>query len=340
MKHVELTKKMRIAIAGTVGLVSINAIIFSLLFVETGEFFDRAQKTALETDTLEPFPVGVDAVAKAISEQPSIEAYLNDHLAQYVNERPEERGVWHTMAASVIESNWFQRLASPNSRVIVIWAGDRYETVVDNFGDILQWSTNERELFTALVQESIPQFIEGKFFPDHYVMHAGATPQEAATEVLDNFDTHVARRYTPEVAAKVPLGDTLTIASLIEREARDFTDMREISGVIWNRLFIDMPLQLDASLQYVRGSRSWEPKWWPLPRPADKFIDSPYNTYQNAGLPPTAISNPSPAAILAALNPRKTNCLYYFHDETGDFYCSETYEEHVEKLQEVFGQGQ
>ena len=82
-------------------------------------------------------------------------------------------------------------------------------------------------------------------------------------------------RYTDEIKLQVPLENALVIASLLEREAHDFTDMRYISGVIWNRLFIDMPLQLDATLQYARGSRTSESRWWPKIVPRDKFIESP-----------------------------------------------------------------
>jgi UPF0755 protein len=100
-----------------------------------------------------------------------------------------------------------------------------------------------------------------------------------------------------------------------------------------------MPLQLDATLQYVRGSNPYEARWWPVPRPRDKFLDSPFNTYKNTGLPPAPIANPSAEAVLAALNPRSTDCLFYFHADDGAYYCSKTYDEHVRKLRDVFGRG-
>jgi UPF0755 protein len=151
------------------------------------------------------------------------------------------------------------------------------------------------------------------------------------------FTDSVLNRYTEEIEHTVPLADALIIASLIEREASDFQNMREISGVIWNRLFIDMPLQLDASLQYVKADNPYEPNWWPRVRPDDKFIDSDFNTYQNTGLPPEPIANPSVEAIVAALNPIATKCLFYFHSRSREYYCSETYAEHKEKLKEVYG---
>ena len=144
--------------------------------------------------------------------------------------------------------------------------------------------------------------------------------------------------FPEEIAEKVPLEDALAIASLLEREAYDFEDMRYISGIIWNRLFADMKLQLDATLQYAKGTKS-PSSWWPRVVPADKYIVSPYNTYAHEGLPPTPIANPSIDAIVAALNPRKTNCMFYFHDRQSNFHCAETYEEHVELLKQHYGRG-
>ena len=77
--------------------------------------------------------------------------------------------------------------------------------------------------------------------------------------------------------------------------------------------------------------------WWPNVLPADKYIKSPYNTYMYKGLPPSPIANPSVAAILAALNPVKTDCLYYFNDREGNFHCSSTYAEHVKLLKKYYG---
>jgi UPF0755 protein len=130
--------------------------------------------------------------------------------------------------------------------------------------------------------------------------------------------------------------DALTIASIIEREAGDESEMAVISGILWNRLFSDMRLQADTTLQYVRGTA--RNGWWPVPRPRDKYLKSTYNTYLNKGLPPGPIASPSVAALYAALNPEKTDCFFFFHSK-GTFTCSVTYEEHVKKLKKIYGRG-
>ena len=123
-------------------------------------------------------------------------------------------------------------------------------------------------------------------------MRKEALPGEVALLLVSQFEFEVLSRYGEDVKRVVPLIDTLTLASLLERESYDFNDMRQVAGVIWNRLFIDMKLQIDASLQYARGSIPTEPLWWPRVHPQDKYIDSPYNTYQNNGLPPAPIGKP------------------------------------------------
>ncbi len=165
-----------------------------------------------------------------------------------------------------------------------------------------------------------------------------AAPDVVIPLITDRFKNEVLSRYGSDVEDIVPLNEALTIASLLEREAYDFEDMRLIAGVIWNRLFIDMNLQIDATLQYAKGSEPTEP-WWPRVVPSDKYIASVYNNYKNSGLPPAPIANPSLDSILAALNPRKTDCMYYFHDRHAGFHCAKTYAEHVTLLKQYYGQG-
>lgn len=284
----------------------------------------------------EPFPVSVDPSTRTIVQEDLLNNGAFETLAL---EQEESNSLTSKLVAFLFKREWYQNLASPVSRILVIWPGERKEEVAKNIGDILRWDATQRTEFVRLVSLAEPTTTEGKFYPGQYVAHRGATPEEVASMIQEKFTTDVLNRYTPEVEAQVPIIDALTIASLLEREASDFENMREVSGVIWNRLFINMPLQLDATLQYVRGSKLSEKNWWPTPKPADKYLDSPYNTYAYKGLPPGPISSASAAAILAALNPYPTECLYYFHDDEGDYHCSVTYEEHVAKLKMQYGRG-
>ena len=282
------------------------------------------------------FPVSVNPSAKTISDISTVDTYYQDLIAQ---DDSQESSIWNQATAFLATFDWYQNLASPVTRIIVVWPGERKEEIAKNVGDVMRWNRAERLEFVGYIEELPPYFSEGSYLPGKYVSHRYATPADVALMLNNEFEKDILSRYTTEVATQVPLEDAIIIASLIEREASDFENMREVSGVIWNRLFIDMPLQLDATLQYVRGSNPYEPRWWPAVRPRDKFLDSPYNTYQNPGLPPTPIANPSPEAILAALNPVVTECLYYFHASDKSYHCSATYQEHVTKLRAMYGRG-
>jgi UPF0755 protein len=242
--------------------------------------------------------------------------------------------------AALAEHDWYQNLASPISRLLVIQSGERQEEITAHFAHIMGWTESETEVFRTRLKAEVPVLPDGKLYPGNYVVEKEADPETVAAVVADKFNTEVRSHYSSDIESVVPLKDTLILASLLEREAYDFEDMRYISGIIWNRLFIDMRLQIDATMQYAKASKLKNPgqnNWWPAPLPADKFIDSPYNTYKYAGLPPAPIANPSIDAIIAALNPRKTDCLFYFHDQKGKFYCSKTYEDHVALLKKVYG---
>lgn len=306
------------------------------LLLETKQFvFNQVEENTVAEIESGPFPVSVDPATKTMNQVDLLQSNGSESFAF----ESAQTGWKAKIAGLFSHKGWYQNLASPISRILVIGAGERKEEVTKNFGDILGWSTSERMTFQNAISDAEPLLADGKFYPGQYVAHRGATPEEVALMVQEKFNSDIGSRYTAEVEAKVPLKDALIVASLLEREASDFENMREVSGVIWNRIFSDMPLQLDATLQYVKGGRASEKKWWPVPKPADKYLKSPYNTYANKGLPPAPIANPSSAAVLAALNPIATECVFYFHDNKSRYHCSKTYEEHVRKLKAVFGQG-
>jgi len=325
------------ALIGITIFISIGiTFAFVLLLESKALIFSYATEQATKAEAPAPFPVSVDKGAKTIIEIPQVDTFFSDSLAQAPSSR---YNWWNKIAAFFADDTWYQNLASPVGRIIVIWPGNRKEEVIKHISEVMHWTETERTEFISLFETDTATLPEGTYFPGHYVTHRYARPHEVQELITSSFEEQVLDRYTKEVAAKVPFNDALIIASLIEREASDFTNMREVSGVIWNRLFIDMPLQLDASLQYIKGSNPEQSKWWPAVVPADKFLDSPFNTYKHAGLPPTPIANPSIEAIIAALNPIQTDCIFYFHTRSGAYHCSPTYEEHVQKLRALYGRG-
>ena len=168
---------------------------------------------------------------------------------------------------------------------------------------------------------------EGYLFPDTYLIPKDANVSFVISLMRNTFD----QKYKTIAISKTSLSqdEIVTIASLIEREARHDEDRPLVSSVIQNRLEIGMKLDIDATLQYALGYQKNENRWWKKSLTnADKTIDSPYNTYANPGLPPAPISNPGLAALRAAINPDKTDYLYYFTDKNGINRYAETFEEH------------
>ncbi len=323
-------------------ILSVLCCIALVFIINTKTLALSGDTTTTENTTLineHVFPIGVNPETKTVTENPDIESYLNTYVAS--NHTPTNiESSWRTrLVARLALMNWFQNLASPVSRVLVIESGQRKEEVLQRTIKILGWDKTQQTAFLEQIANEVPILPDGKLYPGTYVVDKDADGETVARVIADRFNAEVRSRYSSDLEEIVPLRDTLIIASLIEREAYDFEDMRYISGIIWNRLFIDMRLQLDATMQYAKSTNKKSltlANWWPVPTPADKAIESPYNTYKKAGLPPGPIANPSIDAIIAALNPRDTECLFYFHTDEGTFTCTETYAEHVAALKIAF----
>lgn len=288
------------------------------------------------------FPVTVDPERRTIVEDPAIEELLAVEPTSLAAATGVLTFVYEQLAIVISDSGWYRQIAGIggiNNLFVTVYPGQRAEEVANSFGYKLKWTPVQKATFLKEIRALDPELNEGKFVPGTHFISV-TTPEDAAVLAHNRFETEILERYGTTTSDRVPLEDALIIASLIEREAAGWEDMRLISGVIWNRIFVGMNLQIDATMQYSKASLAGgEGGWWPQPVPADKNIRHPYNTYRRAGLPPGPIANPSIAAIVAALNPKKTDCLFYFHDARGQFHCSPTYEGHVTLLKKYYGQG-
>ena len=194
-------------------------------------------------------------------------------------------------------------------------------------GDIEKTFTSAIPVFDGKKFLSLAKSQEGYLFPDTYYFFTIAKPEDVIDTMRINFNTK-----TAPIAGKIKdsghsLADIVTMASIIEREAVTPVDRRIVSGILWKRIKLGMPLQVDAAFDYVNGKTTHA-----LTR-EDLKIDSPYNTYINKGLPPGPICNPGLDAILAAVESTKTSYLYYLSDTKGKMHYSKTFEEHVRNKQ-------
>lgn len=191
------------------------------------------------------------------------------------------------------------------------------------------------------------QSLEGYLFPDTYRFAKTSSQEVILKKILDNFSTRVATlgvesgidRYQIPGYENLTLGgkkglsfhQVMTLASIIEKEsgsaggpAGAISEQKIISGIFYNRLLIDQALESDATVNYVSGKDN------PSATNADLQINSPYNTYRYAGLPPGPICNPSLSSIEAALHPEPSSYYYFLHKQpSGEVVYSKTFEEHV-----------
>lgn len=230
--------------------------------------------------------------------------------------------------------SFYLDLANPYVRIVKVQEGLRKEQIAEIVGDKLGWDAQEKKDFVNLHLAMNTEDQEGRYFPDTYIIPKDDTPLEVGATMFEEFSKQtdtIKKHKSKDILNE----DTIiNIASIIQREAGSKDDMNLISGIIWNRIFKGMKLQVDATLQYAKGTE--EDGWWTKVDPADKKIQSAYNTYVHEGLPPSAISNPGLAAITAAYNPQKTDCLFYLHDKNRKIHCAKTYEEHKKNIEKYY----
>lgn len=166
--------------------------------------------------------------------------------------------------------------------------------------------------------------LEGYLFPDTYRFFKRASAAHVVKKFLDTFEAKVAATVLSDIRASGhTVFEAVTMASIVDREVRTDTDRRIAAGIFWKRIQIGMALQSDATVNYVTGKQALQPT------NVDLSTSSPYNTYQNRGLPPGPIGNPSLSAIRAVANPQASPYLYFLHKPDGATVFSKTFEEHV-----------
>jgi UPF0755 protein len=166
--------------------------------------------------------------------------------------------------------------------------------------------------------------IEGYVFPDTYAVTPDSTSiNEFLEKAFSNFDTKFSNDLRQEIEKQEKsVFEILTMASLIEKEVKTLEDKKIVSGILWKRMEIGMPLQVDATIAYITGRNSTSISI------SETKIDSPYNTYRYRGLPVGPICNPGLDSIIAAIYPQKNSYLYYLSAPGGKTIFSKTFTEH------------
>ncbi len=188
--------------------------------------------------------------------------------------------------------------------------------------DMLNLFSND---FTNLDRNEFEKQIlsrEGYLFPDTYFFPLSASSNDIIQMLSDNFIHHVLNINLNDSKTSKDLNEIITMASIIEGEAMKDEDRKIVADILWRRIEIDMPLQVDTTFMYILGKPSSEIT------KSDLKIDSPYNTYVNKGLPPTPINNPGIEAINSVMFPTPNKFFYYLSDKEGTMHYAVTFAEH------------
>ncbi len=170
--------------------------------------------------------------------------------------------------------------------------------------------------------------LEGFIFPDTYRVFKNAGADGIIKKCLANFDAKLTAAMRAEIKEQnKTIFEVITLASIVEREARTAEDKKMVADIFWKRLDKGIGFQSDATVNYITGKNAMRPSL------ADLQIDSPYNTYKYRGLPPGPIANPGLDAIMAAIYPRHNDYYYFINDSEGTTYYAKTYEEHRRNIE-------
>ena len=199
-----------------------------------------------------------------------------------------------------------------------------YNLELTDKNDFLEAAENFSPYDYMKRSENVLYAAEGFLFPETYSVESDYSIEE----ILEMMSNEFNKRLTEEMRVKsakmnLTIHELITLASLVEKEVRYSEDRPVVAQIFLKRLKMNMPLQSDATLQYLMDAPKEDVTI------SDTKIESPYNTYQNVGLPPGPVANPGIAAIEAVLNPADTDYLYFVADREGHNHYAYTYEEHL-----------
>lgn len=320
-----------------------------------GEPGEDVAFTVLETDTL-------DSLARRLEAQDLI---VDGSVFKWYVERKgglEITPGFYSLPSNDHIGNVLQRLRTPPAQTyerVTFPEGFTIEQMADRLAETMP--RLDRDAFVAAATSaSVPArfrkpgvaSLEGLLFPDTYQVSNADNEAQVVERMISIMERVGAQEGIEEGAAAISRTpyDILIIASMIEKEAKLDEDRAKISRVIYNRLFLGMNLQIDATL-YYEGSRD-------TPFPILRQRDTPYNTYMYPGLPPTPIANPGRASIRAALNPAPNppsgdplcqelpdptqGCIYLYYvlaNEDGGHAFGVTLEQHEANIQAAIEAG-
>lgn len=332
-----MTKKQKMLIGGIVTAGAVIALTATLAY---RSLFNAPQKQAEQ----EVFVVSTIAEQKEIKDRIKTQGFIKnswafDYALTKTDGKIDPGG--YRISKSMDAWTLAKTLAAdPAMKWVTIPEGLRKEEIGERLAKVLGWDEKALHEWTYTYTAMDYDHLEGTYFPDTYLIPIDENGLDAANRLRRRFDEQFAPYMTKFLKQDVKWTTAIKIASIVQREAGGKDDMPLIAGILWNRLLKGMKLEVDATVQYARDDRDeLTTGFWKPIKVADKEIDSKYNTYKYAGLPPFPIANPGLDAIDAVLNPAESDCLYYLHDSSRQIHCAETYEGHLQNIKNYLMEG-
>jgi UPF0755 protein len=220
----------------------------------------------------------------------------------------------HSLSLKISGNTALEQLLDPKriTNLIKIVEGGWNSEVFAQMAATKTWSEDPAQSAKSVVLPRGITALEGVLFPAQYSFAEGTSQVAALQSMVDKFSQVLSNLDFVDPAGELSTQQLITLASLVQAEG-DTKDFAQISRVIRNRLAIDMPLQLDSTVHYLKNTRGQI-----FLSNKSTRLKSPYNTYQNYGLPPAPIGNPGLAALKAAIAPAKGDSLFFITVAPGD----------------------
>ncbi|MBI2590692.1 MAG: endolytic transglycosylase MltG [Candidatus Blackburnbacteria bacterium] len=183
---------------------------------------------------------------------------------------------------------------------------------------------------------------EGYLFPETYLFGKDVSANTVVQKLASTFDAKITDQMKNDAKkSTLTFSELLILASVVERETRTDEERAIVAGILLKRINAKMPLQVDATLQYIAANKKCgigysgakSCTWWAVPGADDRSIKSAYNTYLNHGLPPQPIANPSLSSLRAAIYPEDSPYWFYLHDSKGMIHYAKDGSEHQKNIE-------
>ncbi|WP_209122864.1 endolytic transglycosylase MltG [Alkalihalobacillus sp. BA299] len=345
VRRAKVVRKIVLICIAIIALLFISVVTFGYIYIKSAVGPMNAEST--ETVNVE-IPIGSSSsqIGRILEEEGVIKnGGFFRYYVRYKNETGFQAGNYELSQAmtldEIIDELKEGRLLQEAELVFTVPEG----LWLDSVANIIAQNTNhekdeiikllsDKEYIKGLIdrypvltddvlKEGIRHPLEGYLFPARYdFLDEDVSIETIVEAMIERTDKVVTKFVAAYPDHPYSVHETLTLASIIEREAQKEEDRYKISGVLYNRLDRNMKLQVDPTVAYAVGDHIYMTSY------ADLRVDSPYNTYMYAGIPIGPVANPGEASIKAAFEPEEIDYLYFYARYGGEVLYSNTYEEH------------